>query len=91
MESEATVSETKQRESYEPSDSEWALLFVAAGYNDAEGMRQAVRAIIENAQAAADEVEPKPLCRIPGCTQPAWPTFDGVCFDHGMFPETVPT
>ena len=27
------------------------------------------------------------LCRIPECGQPRWPTFDGVCFDHGMFPE----
>jgi hypothetical protein len=28
-------------------------------------------------------------CRIAGCKQPRWPTFDGVCFDHGMFPETI--
>jgi len=28
-------------------------------------------------------------CRIAGCKQPRWPTFAGVCFDHGMFPETI--
>ena len=49
------MSEPKRREAYEPNDGEWALLFVAAGYGDAEGMRAAVRAIIDNAQAAADE------------------------------------
>ena len=43
----------------------------------------------DDAQAAADEEE-SPLCRVSGCGQRRWPTFDGVCFDHGMFPETVP-
>jgi hypothetical protein len=26
-------------------------------------------------------------CRRPRCTREAWPTFDGVCFEHGMFPS----
>jgi len=28
-------------------------------------------------------------CKAPGCQAKPWPTFDGLCFDHGMFPETI--
>ena len=31
------------------------------------------------------------MCKVPGCKQTCWPTFDGVCFGHGMFPEAIPT
>ena len=50
-----------ERKAYEPTDEEWAHLFVAVAYpNDADGIREAVRSIIENAQAEADvqKVEP---------------------------------
>jgi hypothetical protein len=44
-----------KRIAYEPTDAEWAHLFVAMVYpNDTEGIREVVRSIIDNAQAEAD-------------------------------------
>lgn len=31
-----------------------------------------------------------PKCKVPGCRDATWPSFDGVCFLHGMYPETIP-
>lgn len=30
-----------------------------------------------------------PKCKVPRCQNETWPTFDGVCWQHGMFPETT--
>jgi len=50
------------KEAYEPTDEEWARLFLEVEYacknagvpHDTAGIREAVRAIIDNAQAEAD-------------------------------------
>jgi len=45
----------------------------------------------KRAETATAKIPAKSTCRSRGCDQPPWPSFDGVCFDHGMFPETVRT